>query len=65
MALCIPIYTFADFLSDTDVFGVYLGVDKANIMQTRTLIDVEFNRAKDETLSEEELKNSSHSLREI
>ncbi len=61
--MCIPIYTFADFLSDTDVFGVYLGVDKANIMQTRTLIDDEFNRAKDEALSEEELKKLKSQLK--
>ncbi len=57
------IYTFADFLSDTGVFGVYIGVDKANITQTRTLIDDEFKRVKDEALSEEELDKLKSQLK--
>ena len=50
------VFTFTDFLSDTGLFGVYVGVDKSNIEQSQVLIAEDFERVKNETLSKNELQ---------
>ncbi|MCH8285462.1 insulinase family protein [candidate division KSB1 bacterium] len=49
------VFTFADFYSDSGIFGVYLGVDKSNISRSIKLIKDEFERVKKEEISENEL----------
>jgi len=49
------IFTFADFYSDTGIFGVYLGVDKSNIKRSIKLIRKEFEKVKKEEISDNEL----------
>lgn len=50
------IYTFADFYSDSGLFGVYLGVDKSNISRSLKLVFEEFKKVKQNDISESELK---------
>jgi predicted Zn-dependent peptidase len=49
------IYSFADFFSDTGLFGVYLGVDTSNISRALKLVQQEFDRAKCELITIDEL----------
>jgi len=54
--LAYSVYSFVNMLSDTGVFGVYVGADKKNIEQVIDLVHHELERAKNKLVSKSELQ---------
>ncbi len=61
--LAYSIYSFADFLKNTGVFGVYLGTDKENIDLGIELVKKELNIFKKELISKIELDKRKNQLK--
>ena len=54
--LAYSVYSFVNMLSDTGVFGVYVGADKKNVEQVINLVHHELERAKNKLVSKSELQ---------
>ena len=61
--LAYSVYTFTEFLSDTGVFGVYVGTDRKKINRCIDLIKQEFNRVSQESISKGELERIKSQLK--
>jgi len=57
------IYSFAELLSQTGVFGAYLACDKKNIEKSVQHLHIEFDKIKDGDISEEELEQAKAQLK--
>ena len=57
------IYSFAELLSHTGVFGAYLACDKKHIEQSIQHLQIEFDKIKDGDISDEELEQAKAQLK--
>lgn len=57
------VYSFANMLSDTGTFGVYIGTDEKNIQNSLELIYKELNKVKLNTISNAELRRTKEQLK--
>jgi len=57
------IYSFANMLSDTGTFGVYIGTDEKNIENSLELIYKELNKMRVNTISNAELQRTKEQLK--
>ncbi|MDZ7316962.1 MAG: insulinase family protein [candidate division KSB1 bacterium] len=57
------VYTFADLMQDTGVFGAYLACDKAKVDRSIELLKEEIEKIKDGDLSEKELEEAKAQVR--
>lgn len=61
--LAYSIYSFADFLKNTGVFGIYLGTDKEKIDKAIELIETELDTFKCNLVDKEELEKKKNQLK--
>ncbi len=61
--LAYSIYSFADFLKNTGVFGIYLGTDKDKIDKAIELVEFELDAFKCNPVGEEELIKKKNQLK--
>ncbi|MFZ0390332.1 MAG: pitrilysin family protein [Calditrichia bacterium] len=50
------IYSFVDFFRDNGLFGIYLGTEKSKIRKALQLLEKEFDRLKQKTVSDKEMR---------
>ena len=61
--LAYSIYSFVNLLSDTGVFGTYIGTDRKNIDNSISLIHKEFDKLKSRTVSRAELERTKSQIK--
>ena len=57
------VYSFANFLSDTGTFGVYIGTDKAHVETSKGLIQKELDKLRKKPISRAELERTKAQLK--
>lgn len=57
------VYSFANFLSDTGTFGVYIGTDKAHVETSKGLIQKELDKLRKKPISHAELERTKAQLK--
>jgi predicted Zn-dependent peptidase len=57
------VYSFANILSDTGTFGIYVGTDAANIENSIELIHAEFAKLRSRPVSKAELRRTKEQLK--
>ncbi len=61
--LAYAVYSFASLMSDTGLFGIYLGTDKQNIENALELVQKEIERLKTKSVSRAELMRTQSQLK--
>ncbi len=61
-ALAYSVYSFAEFLSDSGMFGVYMGTDKEKVDDAIVLVKKEFNKLRNKKISKRELNRIKSQL---
>jgi predicted Zn-dependent peptidase len=61
--LAYSVYTFTEFLSDTGIFGVYVGTDRTKIQKCIDLIRKEFQKVCKESISKSEMDRIKSQLK--
>jgi len=57
------VYSFANFLSDTGTFGVYIGTDKTHVEESKSLIQKELDKLRNKPISRAELERTKAQLK--
>ncbi|MFC1563207.1 M16 family metallopeptidase, partial [candidate division KSB1 bacterium] len=61
-ALAYTIYSFAEFLSDSGIFGIYLGTDKEKVSNAIDLVKREFGKVRNKRISSREINRIKSQL---
>lgn len=57
------VYSFVTFLSDTGIFGVYIGTDQRNLDRSRSLVETELRRVVEKEVPAAELKRTKSQIK--